>query len=142
MVKIVATRTVAVLLGVIPAFVLLVTLFSDTPGLTPFTSFVLYVLGRMGIVATLHAALGAAFGLAFPGPGWHWGLWLYIPTFVLLSTLLLIIVGNTVVVGMDSVGTQEVVETLLLFGFFAGALVAACLGAYAGARARRHFSSE
>ncbi|MDQ4105664.1 MAG: hypothetical protein M3157_00610 [Actinomycetota bacterium] len=142
MVKSAATRGAAMLLGVIPAFVLLLTVFSDTPELSPFTSFVLYVLGRIGIVAALYAAFGVAFGLAFPRLAWRWGLWLYIPTFFLLISFLLIIVGKTVVGDVSFGSTQDLVETLLLFSFFAGALVAACLGAYAGAWIRHYFSSE
>ncbi len=142
MVKIAATRTVAVLLGVIPAFVLLLSIFSDTPGLSSFTSFVLYALERIGIVMALQAAFGVAFGFAFPRPAWRWGLWLNVPALFLLIIFLPIFLSNMVAGNVDFGRAREVVETLLLFGFLAGSLVAACLGSYAGARARHHFSSE
>lgn len=69
----VVTRTAAVLLGVLTAFVLLLVLFSDAPGTDSFRSFVVYVLGYVGVVVLLHAALGLAFGFVFPRTGWHWG---------------------------------------------------------------------
>ncbi len=138
----VMTRVGAMLLGVIPAFVLLSILFSDGPGLNSFSSLVLYVLVPIGIAAVLHAAFGVAFGFAFPRPAWRWGLWLNVPILLLLVIFLPIFLSNMAMGDVDFGGTQAVVETLLLFGLFAGPLVAACLGAYAGARARRHFSSE
>ncbi len=70
----VTTRAVAVLLGVIPTFVLFAGVFSDAAGL------LLYFLAHMGIAAVLYAALGVAFGLAIPRPAWRWGLWLSVPT--------------------------------------------------------------
>ena len=135
------TRLVAVLLGLIPAFVLLSTLFSDVPGLGSFASFVVYVLRRIGIVAALHAAFGVAFGLAYPRLSWRWGLWLNVPTLFLLIIFLPIFLSNVAAGNVDFGRTQALVEALLLFGFFAGSLIAACLGAYIGAWAQDHFSS-
>ncbi len=136
--KTVAARIVAVFLGVIPAVVLLVTLFSDVPGVP---SFELYVLGRIGIVAALQAAFGVAFGLAIPEPTWRWGLWLNVPTLFLLAIFLPIYLSSVASGIVDFGRAQDQMEALLLLGFVAGPLVAACLGAYAGARARLHFSS-
>lgn len=138
----VAARIVAVFLGVIPAVVLLASLFSDTPGLSSFTSFALYVLGRIGIVASLSAAFGVAFGLAIPRPSWRWGLWLNVPLLFLLAIILPIYLTSVASGIVDFGEAQAWVEALLLFGFFAGSLIAACLGAYAGARVRHHLSSE
>lgn len=135
-------QAAAVLVGVIPAFVLLVSIFSEAPGSSSFTSFVLYALGRIGIVATLYAAFGAAFGLASPRLAWHWDLWLNIPAFFLLILFLLLVLSNLVAGDAGFGGTQELAETFLLFGFFVGALIAACLGAYAGTRVRHYFPSE
>ncbi len=90
---------------------------------------------RLGIVVALYAAFGVAFGLALPRPAWRWGLWLYVPTLFLLALFLLIFLSNMASGDVDF-GAQAWVERLLLIGFFAGALIAACLGAYAGARAR------
>ncbi len=135
-------RITAISLGVIPALVLLATLFSDAPGASSSSAFVVYVLGRVGIVVALHAAFGVAFGLVFPRSGWRWGLWLNVPTLFLLILFLPIFVINVAAGDADFGGTQELVETLLLLGFFAGSLGAACLGAGTGARARHRLSSE
>ncbi len=142
MLIVVTTRLGAMLLGIIPATVLLLVLFSDGPGLNSFPSFVFYILVPIGIAAVLHAAFGVAFGFAFPRPAWRWGLWLNIPILLLLVIFLPIFLSNMAMGEVDFGSTQEMVETLLLAGLFAGPLVGACLGAYAGARARRHFSSE
>ena len=138
----VMTRIGAALLGVIPAFVVLLTLFSDTPGLNSFSSFVWYALGQVVIVAALQGAFGVAFGLAFPRSGWRWGIWLNVPILLLLILFLPIFLSNMAMGDVDFRSTQTIVEDFLLFGLFAGPPLAACLGAYAGARARRHFSSE
>ena len=82
-------------------------IFSDNPGSSSFTSFVLYALGRIGIVAALHAAFGVAFGYAFPRLAWRWGIWLYVPSLFLLNSFLLIIVSNIVVVGVDFEDAKE-----------------------------------
>ncbi len=137
MAKTAASRIAAALFGVIPAFVLLVSLFSDAPGVT---SFELYVLGRIGIVASLQAAFGVAFGFAFPRPAWRWGLWLNVPSIFLLAIFIPIYLSSVAAGIVDFGQAQDRTEALLLFGFFAGSLIAACLGAYAGARARHHFS--
>lgn len=136
-----ATRAGAVLLGVIPAFGVLSILFSDAPEPNSLTSLVGYGLGPVGIAAAMQAAFGVAFGLALPGPSWRWGLWLNIPILLLLVIFVPIFVSNLAVGDVDLVSTQVVVEALLLFGLFAGPLVAACLGGYVGARTRRHLSS-
>ena len=135
----VATRAAAVALGVIPTFVLLAGSFSDAAGYaSSFTSFVLFFLAHMGIAAVLYAALGVAFGLAIPRPAWRWGLWLSVPTLFLFLTVFL----PNILSNIEFVRAQGWTEPLAFLGYFAGPLVAGCLGAYAGARARPHFSSE
>lgn len=136
------TRLGAVLLGVIPAFVVLLILFSDGPGLNSVSSFVLYVLAPIGIAAALQGALGVAFGFAFPRPAWRWGLWLNVPTLLLSIIFLPIFLSNMAMGTVDFGSTQGRMEILLLFGLFAGPIAVACLGAHTGARARYHFYSE
>ena len=131
-------KIAAVLLGVILAFVLLSSIFSDT---SSDTTFAREMLVRLGIVAALYAAFGVAFGLSIPRLAWRWGLWLNVPAFILLSLFALIYVSSIAAGDVVFGRAQDWAEALLLFGFFAGALVGACLGAYAGARARRQFSS-
>jgi hypothetical protein len=130
-------RIAAVLLGVIPAFVLLSSIFSDT---SSDTAFAREMFVRLGSVAALYAAFGVAFGLSIPRLAWRWGLWLNVPAFFLLSLFTLIYVSSIAAGDVGFERVQDWAEALLLFGFFAGALAGACLGAYAGARARRHFS--
>ena len=132
-------KIAAVLVGVILAFVLLSSIFSDT---SSDTSFAREMFVRLGIVAALYAAFGVAFELSIPGPTWRWGFWLSIPALVLFAFFIPIYISSMVAGDVDFGWTQDRTEALLLFGFFAGAPVAACLGAYAGARARHHFSSE
>lgn len=138
----VTIRLGAALLGVIPASVVLLILFSDGPGLDSFSAFISYVLAPIGIVVTLHAAFGAAFGFAFPRPAWCWGLWLNGPILLLSIVFFPIFLSSMAMGDVDFGSAQDMPETLLLLGLFAGPVVAACLGAYAGARSRRHFSSE
>ncbi len=130
-------KIAAVLLGVILAFVLLSSIFSDS---SSDTAFAREMLVRVGIVAALYAAFGVAFGLSIPRLAWRWGLWLNVPAFLLLSLFTLIYVSSIAAGDVGFERVQDWAEALLLFGFFAGALAGACLGAYAGARARRHFS--
>jgi hypothetical protein len=130
-------KIAAVLLGVILAFVLLSSIFSDTSSDTAFAS---EMVVRLGIVAALYANFGVAFGLSVPRLAWRWGLWLNVPAFLLLSLFTLIYVSSIAAGDVVFERGQDWAEGLLLFGFFSGALVGACLGAYAGARARRHFS--
>lgn len=132
-------KTAAVLLGVIPAFVLLSSIFSDT---SSDDAFAREMFVRLGIVAALYAAFGVTFGFSIPGLAWRWGLWLNVPTLFLLAIFIPIFLSNMVAENVDFGRAQAWVEALLLFGFFAGSLVAACLGAYAGAQARHRFSSE
>jgi hypothetical protein len=131
-------KIAAALVGVILAFVLLSSIFSDT---SSDTAFAREMFVRLGIVAALYFGTGVAFGLSIPRLAWRWGLWLNVPTFFLLSLFILnyvrSIAEGTVVLGR----VEDWAEALLLFAFFAGALVAACLGAYAGGRVRHHFSS-
>ena len=61
-------KTVAVLLGVIPAFVLLSSIFSDTSSDIAFAK---EMFVRLGIVAALYAAFGVAFGLSIPRLSWR-----------------------------------------------------------------------
>jgi hypothetical protein len=130
-------RIAAVLLGVILAFVLLSSIFSDT---SSDTAFAREMFVRLGIVAALYATVGVAFGIFMPRLAWRWGLWLNVPAFLLLSLFTLIYVSSIAAGDVVFERGQDWAEGLLLFGFFSGALVGACLGAYAGARARRHFS--
>lgn len=132
-------KIAAVLLGVILALVLFSSIFSDT---SSDTAFAREMLVRLGIVAALYAAFGVAFGIFIPRLAWRWGLWLNVPALFLLAFFIFLSVGSIAAGDVDFGRAQDRAEALLLFGFFAGALVAACLGAYAGARARRHFSSE
>ncbi len=128
MAKTAASRIAAVLLGVIPTFVLLTGVFSDAGGH-------LVLLAHMGIAAVLYAALGVAFGLAIPRPAWRWSLWLSVPTLFLFLSIFL---PNS----LRFARAQDWAESLAFYGYFVGPLVAACLGAYAGARVRLHFFSE
>lgn len=130
-------KIAAVLLGVILAFFLLSSIFSDT---SSDTAFAREMFVRLGSVAALYAAFGVAFGLSIPRLAWRWGLWLNVPAFFLLSLFTLIYVSSIVAGDVGFGRVQDWAEALLLFGFFAGALVGGCLGAYAGARARRYFS--
>ena len=132
-------KIAAVLVGVILAFVLLSSIFSDT---SSDTSFAREMFVRLGIVAALYAAVGVAFGLSIPRPTWRWGFWLSVPALVLFTFVILIYLSSMVAGEVDLGWAQDRTEALLLFGFFAGALVAACVGAYAGARVRHHLSSE
>ncbi|MBA3472376.1 MAG: hypothetical protein H0T57_03965 [Rubrobacter sp.] len=132
-------KIAAVLLGVILAFVLLSSIFSDTSSATGFAR---EMFVRLGIVAALYAAFGVAFGLFIPRLAWRWGLWLNVPAFLLLSLFTLSYVSSIAAGDVVFGRVQDWAEALLLFGFFAGALVGVCLGAYAGARARHHLSSE
>ncbi len=132
-------KIAAVLLGVILAFVLLSSIFSDT---SSDIAFAREMFVRLGIVAALYAAFGVAFGLASPRPTWRWGLWLNVPAVLLLAIFILLYLSSVAAGNVDFARVQDRTEALLLFGLFAGALVAGCLGAYAGARARLHFSSE
>jgi len=132
-------KTAAVLLGVIPAFVLLSSIFSDT---SSDTAFAREMFVRIVIVAALYAAFGVAFGLFIPRLAWRWGLWLNVPTLLLLAIFIFAYLNSLAAGDVNFGRAQAWVEALLLFGFFAGSLVAACVGAYSGARARHHFSSE
>jgi hypothetical protein len=132
-------KIAAVLFGVILAFVLLSSIFSDT---SSDTSFAREMFVRLGIVAALYAAFGVAFGFSIPRSTWRWGLWLSVPAVVLYTFLILIYLSSVVVGNVDFGRAQDLTEALLLFGYFTGPLVAACLGAYTGARARQRFSSE
>jgi hypothetical protein len=131
-------KIAAALLGVILAFVLLSSIFSDTSSDTVFAR---EMLVRLGIVAALYAAFGVAFGLSIPRLAWRWGLWLNVPAILLLSLFTLSFISSIAAGDVVFGRTQDWAEGLLLFGFFAGALVGACLGAYAGAWARHRFSS-
>ena len=132
-------KIAAVLFGVILAFVLFSSIFSDT---SSETSFAREMFERLGIVAALYAAFGVAFGLSFPEPTWRWGFWLSVPIFVLFSFFILMYLSSLVAGDLDFGNPQARMEDLLFFGFFAGPLVAACLGAYAGARVRHHLPSK
>jgi hypothetical protein len=121
-----------------PGVFLLSSIFSDSAS---DTSFAREMFVSLVSVAALYCATGVAFGLSIPRLAWRWGLGLNVPAFFLLFLFTLIYVSSiaegTVVFGR----VQDWAEALLLFGFFAGALVAACVGAYAGARVRHRFSS-
>jgi hypothetical protein len=132
-------KIAAVVLGVILAFILLSSIFSDT---SSDTSFAREMFVRLGIVAVLYAAFGGAFGLCIPRPTWSWGFWVSVPTLVLFTFFIPIYLSSIVAENVDFGRAQDRMEDLMLFGFFAGALVAACLGAYAGAQARHYFFSE
>ena len=132
-------KIAAVLFGVILAFVLLSSIFSDT---SSDTSFAREMFVRLGIVAALYAAFGVAFGLSIPGLTWRWGFWLSVPALVLFTFFIPLYLSSVVVGNVDFGRAQDLTVALLLFGFFAGALVGACVGAYAGARARHRFSSS
>jgi len=132
-------KIAAMLLGVIPAFVLLSSIFSDT---SSDTAFVKEMIVRLIIVAALYAAFGVAFGLFIPRLAWRWGLWLNVPALFLLAFFIFAYLNSLAAGDVDFGRAQAWVEALLLFGFFAGSLVAACLGAHVGARAWHHFSSE
>ncbi len=132
-------RIAAVLLGVIPAFVLLSSVFSDT---SSDTAFAREMLVRLGVVAALYAFFGIAFGFSIPGLSWRWGLWLNVPALFLLAFFIFAFLLSLTAGDVDFGQARDRAEALLLIGFFAGALVAACLGAYAGARARQYSSSE
>jgi hypothetical protein len=132
-------KIAALLLSIILAFFLLSSIFSDT---SSDTAFAWEMFERLWMLAALYATFGVGFGLASPRPTWRWGLWLNVPALFLLTILLLLYLSS---IAAGSVGfrqAQDQMEALLLFGLFAGPLVAACLGAYAGAWARHHFSSE
>jgi hypothetical protein len=132
-------KIVAVFLGLIPAVVLLSSIFSDT---SSDTAFVREMLVRLGIVAALYAAFGVAFGLSIPRLSWRWGLWLNVPALFLLALFIFAYLTSLAAGDVDFERVQDRAEDLLFIGFFAGSLVAAGLGAYAGAWARQHFSSE
>ena len=132
-------KILAVLVGIIPAFVLLSSMFSDTSSDTAFAT---EMLGRLGIVAAVYAFFGMAFGFSSPRLSWRWGLLLNIPTLVLLAFFIFAFISSLVAADADLEQVQDSTEGLVLIGFFTGAFVAACLFAYAGARARRYASSE
>jgi hypothetical protein len=132
-------KIVAVLLGVILAFVLLSSIFSDT---SSDTAFAREMFVRLGIVAALYCAFGVAFGLSIPRLAWRWGLWLNVPALLLFALFTLSYISSIAAGDVVFGRVQDWAEALLLFALFAGPLVAACLGAYAGAWARHHFSSE
>ena len=131
-------KIAALLLGVILAFVLLSSIFSDT---SSDTAFAWEMFERLWIVTALYAAFGVAFGLASPRPTWRWGLWLNIPALLLLAIFIFLYLSSIAAGDVDFWQAQDRTEALLFFGLFAGPLVAACLGAYAGARARHHLTS-
>lgn len=126
------SRAAAIFFGVALALVVLVSSFSDT-------TFSGELFFRIGVVVALYVVFGIAFGLAFPRATWHWGLWLYAPNLLLLIGGLLLFFWDWVLAGEPIVdlGLLEVFA-----GLFVGSFVAACLGAYAGAQLRYHFSSE
>lgn len=128
----VASRAAAVVFGIGLAFVVLVSSFSDT-------TFSGELFVRIGVVVALYAAFGVAFGLAFPRPTWHWGLWLYAPN-------LLLLIGGLLLFFWDWYLAGEPILDLGFVGFgtglFGGSLIAACLGAHTGARVRYHLSSR
>jgi hypothetical protein len=126
-------KIVAVLLGVIPALVLLSSIFSDT---SSDTAFAREMLVRLGIVAALYAAFSVAFGLSMPRLSWRWGLWVNVPALFLLAFVIFAYLNSLAAGDVDFGRTHDRAEALLLIGSLAGALVAACLGAYAGAWAR------
>ena len=130
-------KIAAVLLGVILACVLLSSIFSDT---SSDTGFAREMFVRLGIVAALYATVGVAFGIFMPRLAWRWGLWLNVPAFILLSLFTLSYVSSVAAGDVVFGRAQDWAEALLLFGFFAGALVGACLGAYVGARAQHYLS--
>ncbi len=132
-------RAAVMLLGIIPIFILLALIFSDA---SSDTAFLQERIERLGIAAALYAAFGVALGLAIPRLSWRGGLWLNGPT------LLLLFIFTIRFLGSDAGGDErferfkDLTEPLLFYGFITVALVAACAGAYAGARIRSHFSSE
>jgi hypothetical protein len=75
-------RIAAVLVGAIPALVLLSSIFSDT---SSDAAFAREMLVRLGGVAALYALLDVVFGFAMPGLCWHWGLWLNVPALLPLA---------------------------------------------------------
>jgi hypothetical protein len=128
----VLSRAAAVFFGVFLAFFVFVSSFSDT-------TFSGELFVRMGVIVALYGALGIVFGLASPRPSWHWGLWLYAPNLLLLIGGLLLFFWEWYLYGEPIVDFWFVGFAAGLFG---GSLITACLGAYAGAQFRHHFSSE
>lgn len=74
-------KIAAVLVGVILAFFLLSSIFSDSAS---DTSFAREMFVNLVSVAALYCATGVAFGLSIPRLAWRWGLWLNVPAFFLL----------------------------------------------------------
>ena len=132
-------KIAALLLGVILAFVLFSSIFSDT---SSDTAFAREMFERLWIVTALYAACGVAFGLASPGLTWRWGLWLNVPTLLLLAIFIFLYLSSIASGNVDLRQAQDRTEALLFFGLFAGPLIGACLGGYAGAWARHRFSSD
>jgi hypothetical protein len=108
----------AVLSGIPPAFFLVFNaLFSDV--VSPQERLLSFCL-----IAVTYGALGLVFSFIWPGPSWHWGMWLSLPAFI--------------IVGWYS--SREIERLALHLLYLAATVTPACLATLLGARlsARRN----
>lgn len=125
-------QKIAAIAGVIPACLV----FSSTVGdFSPGQTLLQAVIERITIIVLTAGFSGVIFGYSWPVLSWRWGIWINIPNFlVIILFALMIIINLSEILGRDKI------EALYFFSWWFGipsvAFVAACIGAYAGARFR------